>query len=116
MYRSRHRSGAAPVGRKSWHYVMLFVMYELIITNENLGPKEDAGLNQSLILFVMSFSRHVKVSVRHVMSFSGITSWGGECTVPYGYGYGAANKGKRTDTSPPGAGPAGRTDERTLCD
>ena len=27
-----------------------FDMYELIITNENLGPKEDAGLNQSLIL------------------------------------------------------------------
>ena len=25
---------------------------ELIITNENLGPKEDAGLNQSLILRV----------------------------------------------------------------
>ena len=22
-------------------------MYELIITNENLGPKEDAGLNQA---------------------------------------------------------------------
>ena len=27
-------------------YLNINIQYELIITNENLGPKEDAGLNQ----------------------------------------------------------------------